>query len=89
MYHITCNDNREKIHYAGNKLLPNSIQDQRRCIDIKEIEAGEIFQQAPLWGRPEIIGERKRRFVQSHDGIPQEGMGQITISWTHVLPNLN
>ena len=39
--------------------------------------------------RPEISGERQRRFVQSHDGIPHQGMVKTTISWPHVMPNLN
>ena len=34
-------------------------------------------------------GEHQRRFLQSHDGIPHQGMGLTTISWPHVLPNLN
>ena len=69
--------------------MTNSIQAQRRCRGIQENEAGEIFQQAPWWSRPEIIGECQRSFVQSHDGTPHQGMGQTTISWPHVLTKLN
>ena len=83
IYRITFNDCVEKVHYAGNNDCPT------QSIRIQKNEAGEIFQQTPWWRITESIGERQRRFVQSHGGIPHQVMGWTTISWPHVMSNLN
>ena len=69
--------------------MPHSNQARIGFIGIQQDKTGGKSQQAPWWRRPEIIGERKIRFVQSHGGIPHQGMEQITIYWPHIMPNLN
>ena len=73
--HITCNDCGEKGHYAGNNDCPTQSRIKEDAEAFRKNEAGEILQQTPCWRIPESTGERQRRFVQSHDGVPHRGMG--------------